>query len=188
MGGPDFSGAVLTLTATLSGATLHAREKPDGEKRNGLSLDGERHPDGGVVVDLSAPLANVYDVLESDVSVGGAGISVGADAAFLELLVSTTMEGESSAEETVHIAILRADYATTRMEVGVVSADGVLGTLRALEAGRRYADADPHDAFAIGADGVVGAAPGRGVVYHQRRVVTAAIAGKTRAGFIVRWS
>ena len=54
--GPDFSGAVLTLTATLSGATLHAREKPEGEKRNGLALSAERHPDGGVVVTLSAPL------------------------------------------------------------------------------------------------------------------------------------
>ena len=54
--GPDFSGAVLTLTATLSGATLHAREKPEGEKRNGLALSAGRHPDGGVVVTLSAPL------------------------------------------------------------------------------------------------------------------------------------
>ena len=179
--GPEFSGAVLTLTATLSGATLHAREKPGGEKRNGLSLSDAAATGGGVVVSLTAPLANVYDIFESGLSVGGAGISVGAAAAFLELLVSTAMEGETSAEATVHIAALRADYATTRIEVGVISADGVLGTLQAV-GGRSYADANPDDPFAIEGDGVVRAAPGRGVAYHQRRVITAAITGESARG------
>ena len=103
------------------------------------------------------------------------GIRVGSDAAFAAI-----HGGAETA--TLQIVALPLKLNPVHINVGLADANGALATLTPPFAGWRFADDDPDDAFDIGADGVISAAEGKPVIYHQVRRITARIDSENARG------
>ena len=103
------------------------------------------------------------------------GIRVGSDAAFAAI-----HGGAETA--TLQIVALPLKLNPVHINVGLADANGALATLTPPFAGWKFADDDPDDAFDIGADGVISAAEGKPVIYHQVRRITARIDSENARG------
>ena len=126
-------------------------------------------------ISLSAPVELLAPIPAPPFVSPESGVRVGDDAA----LVAIRGGAETP---TVQVVALPLALNPVHINVGLADANGALATLTPPFAGWKFADADPDDAFDIGADGVVSAAEGKPVIYHQVRRITARIDSENARG------